>query len=1459
MTRLRRIHLDGIGPTGARFDPVTLDLTDRVGEAAKVALIHLENGGGKSVLLKLVFAAVLPGRRYTVGGARLGDFVLSDDTGHVALEWSIDDGHGGHALLVTGTVLEWRNRTRSADQSNLRQWWYAFRPIEGALDLDTLPTRLGDRRPSRAAFRDRLIEAWHASPGLELADEDSPERWREWLLNHTPLDPELFAYQRSMNADEADAEELFSTVRSGDDFVRMLLKAVADPAEMQSFGDTLASFATQLARRGGLERERAFTVDAVGVLEPLAAAHVAARQAEEAVAVARRDRWSLAARLASAVEQSTREAERLAVAAEADDMRARQFDERAGQLVAQGQELRRREAAFMVAEAKQRLEEAKRHADDAANLAHAWKVVESVIDQATAAADRVRLQRELEQADRQDAPLRAARDDAVRALAARLDDEIRSATREVAGQDTAAEAADAARKGADEHRRKAESKAATLRANATANENRVTEANEACAALVDTGVLQEGEDAATGEERWTFLAIEAESDLSQLKERRQATRTEHEELDTEQQNLMATLVELRASLTESDREHRRLSELARLLAAEDRYAEVLGEARVDLWARGADVTAALLDAVGRSENDLRELAIASRADQLALDALGDGGLLPPSDDVARVWDVLTEARIPATSGWRWLAERDDPDERAHLLANHPVLAGGVVVTDPARLDAARELMIAAGLDLRSVVAVGAAGNLEEPSDPPVWAVPVHRGLYDAAWAADEKLRIEQRLAESAESFAVLERQSASDRELRERLRQFLDQCPAGHIESLATDARNLSERINAVTARWDEIASTIASLKLEAATLEEIVTDLTEKLNAATQNAARCEEQARRDRQAVQWRADATRWRTEAQSLDEEGHNALAAAEAARIAGDIARNQAAEGRRLIASCEDERGELPVVTARRPPDDETPTAVLRRSYQAAVARLESESSGTRLATQLSIAETREADVAKRLKTEPDNIVTQATQLSRDPAAGDPAGRNEAQRRTAREAERLRELATDASGDVKVAEAELRKRSPNERTRWTDLPDDLEPKSAEHAAALDRQVANEQRRVAEQAREAHERSARSTRAAEDANSRALIVSAHLRVLAVDDVPVETAGVHPFDGSLEEAERLVDEQARAYRRTASALTVANDEVARVLECVRSVGLRSDYAGIGGAQTALAEEPAATLVPRAADLARGLEAIRESIDAELAEVHKHREGLIERLSTLVEQRLKLLKLAQRMSTVPEGLNDWSGKPFLAIQFQTPEQATLAARMGVAIDAAVNAEKRDPTAIVLNAVRSAVVRRTPEGEQAFTVAIMKPNAAMFDTTVGVERLSTEFSGGQRLTAAILLYCTLASLRAHVRGQERVADPGVLFLDNPIGKANADYLLDLQIAVADRRCVQLLYTTGISDPEVQAFFDTVVRLRNDADLRRHLNYIVLDEHIASVAAGGRALADTAGYVSASRLTAVPLH
>jgi hypothetical protein len=1455
MTRLRRIRMDGVGPTGARFDPVTIDLTDRTGAGSRVALIHLENGGGKSVLLKLVFATVLPGRRYTIGGAKLGDFVLGDDTSHIALEWGLDDGRGGEVLLVTGTVLEWRSRTRSADQSNLRQWWYAFRPIPGVLDLELLPTRVAGRRPSRAAFRDRLIDAWHASPALELADQDSPERWRDWLLNHTPLDPELFAYQRAMNADESDAEELFSSIRSGDGFVRMLLQAVADPVEMHSFGDTLGTFAAQLARREGLERERAFAVDAVGALRPLAEAHAAVIQAAEAVAAARRDRWALQAKLAVEVARAGGEAKRLRLAAEADETAAKHLDERANQLIAQGQELRRREAEYLFADANIALAVAKLDAETAEGTAQAWKVLDTVINEVTAASDRVRLQRELEEADQKDAPLRAARDQAAGALAGRLDTEMTAAALDATRLDALAKQADETRSAADELRRQTEAEASQLRADAKANDGRSAEADAARASLVTKKVLGTDEDAAAGEERWTVTAVEAETDLAERNARRAETKGTLAVLTEEDKAHAATILEATPKLTDAEREHRRLSGLAADLAGADRLAAVLGEAGVDLWARGADLDAALSEAVTAAEAELRDLAIGSRADQLALQVLGEGGLLPPSDDVTKVWDVLTASRIPATSGWRWLAERDDPEERARLLAAQPALAGGVVITDPTRVEDAREAVTAAGLDLRSVVAVGTSGELDIPGPSAVWAAPVHRGLYDEEWARDERTRIEQRLAVGDETQERLEVQASADRSLKERLRQLFDQCPAGHLDALAATAAGLRGRLEIATARMEEISAETENLRGEDETLQRLAVSLAERVRTATGNASRCEEQARRDRQAVQWRADAADWRIQAQALDSRAGDAARAAEAARAAGETARGEAAERRRIVDGHREERGGLPVVAPAADVDSTVPTAVLRRSFQAATARLENESAGKTLAGELSVAEAREADAVKQLKLEPPVVVAQARTLLADPAAGNSGSRRESQLRTAGEATRLSGVATEAAGNVKVAQAELDARQPRGRLRWIDLPADLEPADGAQAAELARQLGEEQRKVAEDVRERRLRAGSATRAAETATSRAQVLSAHQRTLDVDDVPVDTAGVVPFDGSLEEAERLVAEQTAAHRRTTAVEETAANGLAEAVEDVRRVG--RSYSGIGGHQTALAEEPSATLATRAAELARGLDAIRESIDAELAEVHKHREGLIERLSTLVEQRLKLLKLAQRTSTVPERLGDWSGKPFLTIGFQTPDDATLAQRMGAAIDEAVRAIKRDPTAIVLDAVRTAVVRRTSDGEHAFTVSIMKPNAAMFDTTVGVERLSTEFSGGQRLTAAVLLYCTMAALRAHVRGQEQPADPGVLFLDNPIGKANADYLLDLQIAVAERRGVQLVYTTGISDPEVQASFDTIARLRNDADLRRHMNYIIVDDGIAERLTAGREAADTAGYVSATRLAALP--
>lgn len=91
----------------------------------------------------------------------------------------------------------------------------------------------------------------------------------------------------------------------------------------------------------------------------------------------------------------------------------------------------------------------------------------------------------------------------------------------------------------------------------------------------------------------------------------------------------------------------------------------------------------------------------------------------------------------------------------------------------------------------------------------------------------------------------------------------------------------------------------------------------------------------------------------------------------------------------------------------------------------------------------------------------------------------------------------------------------------------------------------------------------------------------------------------------------------------------------------------------------------------------------------------------------------------------------------------------------------------------------------------------------------------------------------MAALRANDRG--RIANPhsGVLFLDNPIGRANAGYLLDIQRGVAEALGVQLIYTTGLFDAEVLAGFPVLVRLRNDADIRANRKYVTAERSVNS--------------------------
>jgi hypothetical protein len=778
MYELSRIRLYSIGPAGARYADTVLDLRG-VGEPvpdpaptqaeffeeepvgpprrpAPAGVLFLENGGGKSVLLKLIFSVMLPGHRNTLGGASSGvlrKFLLADDCGHVALEWQ-------HTLtgecVVVGKVSEWRGRQVSNDPRKFAEAWYSFRPGPG-LSLDNLPVAEATsvrppvegqsgaqgRRRTMKGFRDAITEVGKAYPHLEVHWEEIHDRWIEHL-GDLGLDPELFRYQREMNADEGEAAGLFA-VKKDSDFTDLLLRAVTDTRDTDGLADLVSGFGNKLGRRAELIAERDFTAGSVDLLGRIVEAAEARARARDIHAGAERRTRTLARRLSARSGQERVRAADLAqrVTAAAYAVTHSEAARERSALIAA--ELAFRNASLALAAAEKSAAGQKRELADARTLHSAWQAAEAVLRH-RAAADRVaRVAAAIQEAERDAAPALAARAraavDLVRALHAAAEsaetlaneEEERSAALQETGESAHRDATAAATEA-----QRARSEIGHLR-------QRLSEVEQETAEAVRVGWLDDSAPDADPA-RAALAASDAEkSAVAAWDTAREASRkaTEHaREAAAAESRAELTAARAADAATATQRSYEAELRIAESLAAEERLAELLslsggGRTRSSVpqprhetdddeaaltpeeLDRFADELRQLLeDSVSSAERQLFELRTAAADDSRILGALGDGGLLPPGPDVLATVEFLGERGIPALPGWRYLAQAVDPADHARVLAARPELVDGVIITDPATHARARDALTDAALLPRSAVAVGTAAALLAPTPAP---------------------------------------------------------------------------------------------------------------------------------------------------------------------------------------------------------------------------------------------------------------------------------------------------------------------------------------------------------------------------------------------------------------------------------------------------------------------------------------------------------------------------------------------------------------------------------------------------------------------------------------------------------------------------------------------------------------------------------------------------------------------
>jgi hypothetical protein len=231
------------------------------------------------------------------------------------------------------------------------------------------------------------------------------------------------------------------------------------------------------------------------------------------------------------------------------------------------------------------------------------------------------------------------------------------------------------------------------------------------------------------------------------------------------------------------------------------------------------------------------------------------------------------------------------------------------------------------------------------------------------------------------------------------------------------------------------------------------------------------------------------------------------------------------------------------------------------------------------------------------------------------------------------------------------------------------------------------------------------------------------------------------------------------------------------------------------------------------------------------------HRSILRDGLLSLCREQRRLLREVSMSSRLPSGLGDLTGQPAIKIRFEDAPDDEACGRLADRVDTwaaelAANPKHASSAEVrarwLADAVRDTVLDRSRAG--AWSIEILKPRIDGQVIYCPPDRIPHEFSGGQVLTLAVLVYCALSRVRsAHRTGGAR--PPGTLLLDNPFGAASAETLIEMQHRLAAHSGLQLICATGLNDANVDTAFSgpgsVIIKLRNDGDLRRNLSFLRL--------------------------------
>lgn len=1439
-----------VGERSARFRDLTLRF-DSDGEPVE-SVIWLPNGGGKSSLMALQSAVVLPAARDFTGAGRedgerrprrLEDYIATGDTSHTVIEWASDnvgDLLGGRNRLLTGVVYEWPNRTHPAVDQNVqltKLWWSAV-PIPGLLDIDVLPVRDG-RLLTLMSFQQRLRDLNAEHPELQVQFARVQNDW-EKRLGDLDIDTALHRYQARMNTSEGGIAKIF-TFNTVKDFIDLVVDVIATPEQAQDCGNIVNRHATNLFRGPTLVVERRFLEAAGHLLSKLGSAHdrvvSATRRYDEVTAAAVRLRASL---LAAATEADER-ASQLLVEAEATGERANLAQRR--RVLA---EAVRAEAQLWAADKRQTDAEAQVVAACDAKAAAAvdeiaWSVAGALAEADAHAAAATEIRRQL-------APEREAREQLRRridahAIAARAGLERR-----------ASESEERARTAGEESRRNSDDQAAIakklldLRAELTqiaavkAKALAQIEAHElSIADLRNNDVIGEDEGCADALQRHSDAARVASEDAAGYAADEETLRAQSSQKGEEEKNATREHGELATQARELGDDEGRLRESHDSLARNERLIALAeADGTIDPWGDAAQLQRALIDASHTAEASALLVAVEAAEDKRLVTGVETDGFLPAPAATAAVAAKLVAAGVTADTAWHVLGRDYEEAHRARAARARPEVVTGVLVQDDeARTRALAALVTDPATALIPIVTateLKKAAEVETGGASDFRAVPLHDGLHSAAAAESTTTNLRSSGDERDRLRAEYTASARRDQQLAEQISGFVNDYP---------DAQSL-----VVAAQKSQRAKAAADAKLEEALqLHNDCERLAREARSVRTAAERAKAAAHKHdtsiallrpvavaepRMAEHNETIRLAESSEGELGDQVGALEVQASKLVMQAGDLRSTQEKHDQAANAA-RDRARRLTTLDPEREPDGELVSGAMALALEACISAHEEllahwsqEASTSVLEVKLRNATDREEESCARAE-------RAISGFGGDRQAVRDIGRSRSLHYdvdTCRAEELPARQAHEAAiASVSNAEAEMK----IAKTAF----DEARRARARHARSVDRvefqSPAEADHRVAELTVEIADLSSTETNLraqrseieqhAKDHTSSAGILRDQMNLLPGADEP-DLPERTPFPGDVDAARRASATAASACAEAAHALGQA----------------KTDRQDLQASAVRLANDPQyreviLTLRDRLSDsdpIRLGIHAHEYRTQAEtrsrqvselLEQIAADEERVGQLVATHVRQLISSLSAAARASKLPPHLGAMSGRQFLSIRFDNPTEQELISRVTqhvlTLLNAAGGLRKSLPSGarVLRECVHAAV------GVKGFRVDVLKPNEHFLEQKVPITDVG-RFSDGEKLTACVLLYCAFAHMRQ--RSRRSGGATGTLMLDNPFGRASTAQLVALQLSVAQAQRVHLVYATGLEDVGALAQFRNIIRLRNRKPVGSTSGYVQLE-------------------------------